>query len=76
MRLLTQLKPASRGMVILAGVILVTQSAVAHESVDSQALIDKYCAVCHNSEDFAGGVDLEFANATSIAERAPRSVRK
>ncbi len=70
MRLMTQLKPASRGVFILAGVILFTQAAVPHDgSVDSEALIDKYCAVCHNSTDFAGGVDLEFADATSIAER-------
>jgi len=45
-----------------------TQAAVAHDgSVDSEALIDKYCAACHNSSDFAGGVDLEFASAASIA---------
>ncbi len=70
MRLMTQLKPASRGIIMLAGVIIFTQAAVAQDgSVDSEALIDKYCAVCHNSTDFAGGVDLEFATATSIAER-------
>ena len=70
MRLMTQLKPASHGMFILAGVIIFTQAAVAHDgNVDSEALIDKYCAVCHNSTDFAGGIDLEFADATSIAER-------
>jgi hypothetical protein len=70
MRLMTQLKPASHGMFILAGAILFAQAAVAHDaSVDSAAVIDKYCAVCHNSNDYAGGVDLEFADATSIAER-------
>ena len=68
MRLMSHLKPASRGMSILAGVIMCTQAAVAHDgSVDSEALIDKYCAACHNSSDFAGGVDLEFASAASIA---------
>src|SRR5271170_5700876 len=70
MRLMSQLKPAAYGMSILAGVLMFTQAAVAHDgSVDSEALIDKYCATCHNSTDFAGGVDLEFADATSIAER-------
>jgi Protein of unknown function (DUF1587) len=67
---MTQLKPASHGMLILAGVIMFIQAAVAHDgNVDSEALIGKYCAGCHNSTDFAGGVDLEFADATSIAER-------
>ena len=72
MRLMTQLKlkPASHRVFILAGVIIFTQAAAAHEgSVDSEAVIDKYCAVCHNPTDFAGGVDLEFASASSIAER-------
>ena len=72
MRLMTQLKPASHGIFMLAGLLLFAQAAVAHdESVDSAALIDKYCAGCHNSSDFAGGVDLEFGNAASIAERPP-----
>ena len=70
MRLMTRLGPAYRGMPILAGIIMFTQAAIAHDgSVDSEALIDKYCAGCHNSSDFAGGVDLEFASAASIAER-------
>src|ERR1700722_10357355 len=69
MRFMTQLRPASRGMLILAGVIIFTHAAVAHESVDSEPLSGKYCSTCHNSTDFAGGVDLEFANATSIGER-------
>jgi hypothetical protein len=70
MRLMTQFKPASHAVFLLAGISMFTQAAVAHEgSVDSTTLIDKYCATCHNSTDFAGGVDLEFADATSIAAR-------
>jgi hypothetical protein len=70
MRLMTQLKPASHRMLILVGAIIFTQAAVAQDArVDSEALIGKYCAACHNSTDFAGGVDLEFASADSIAER-------
>jgi len=57
-------------MPILAGIIMFTQAALAHDGgVESEALIDRYCAGCHNSSDFAGGVDLEFASAASIAER-------
>ena len=70
MRLMTRLKPASHGMFILAGVIIFTPVAVAQDgNVDAEAVIDKYCAVCHNSTDFAGGVDIEGATADSIAER-------
>src|SRR5512146_1673861 len=70
MRLMTQLKPASHGMFILAGVIIFSPAAVAQDGdLDSEALIDKYCAVCHTSIDFAGGVDLEYSTADSIAER-------
>ena len=70
MRLMTRLGPAYRGMPILAGIIMFTQAALAHDGgVESEALIDRYCAGCHNSSDFAGGVDLEFASAASIAER-------
>jgi hypothetical protein len=70
MRLMAQLKPVSHALRILAGVILVTQAAVASDgSVDSEALIGKYCAGCHNPDDYAGAVDLEGATAASIAER-------
>ena len=70
MRLRLELKPASHGMFILAAVIIFSPAAIAQGgNVDSGALIDKYCSVCHNSDDFAGGVDLEFASAETIAER-------
>ena len=70
MRLIAQLKPAAHRVLMLAGVFVFAQAAVAHDgTVDSEALIDKYCAVCHNSNDYAGGVDLEFSDATSIAGR-------
>ena len=67
---MAQLKPAAQSLLILAGAILFARSALAHDGdIDSQALIDKYCTGCHNSNDYAGGIDLEFANAASIAER-------
>jgi hypothetical protein len=57
-------------MFMLAWVIVFANAGVAHAaSVDSEAIIDKYCAVCHNSNDFAGGIDLEFASTASIAEQ-------
>src|SRR5579872_3418209 len=67
---MTQSKPASHPLLMFAGVVLFAQAAVAQDgSVDSEALIGKYCAACHNSIDFAGGVDLEFNGADSIAAR-------
>jgi len=58
------------GLTLLVAACASTQAAIAHDgSVDSEALIDKYCAPCHNSSDFAGGIDLEFAGATDIAAR-------
>jgi len=70
MRSMAQLKPASHGALILAGVIIFTQAAVAQDgNVDSGAVIEQYCAVCHNPTDGAGGIDLDFADADSIAER-------
>ena len=70
MRLMAQLKPGSHALLILAGAILFAPAAVASDgSLDSEALIDRYCAGCHNSNDYAGGVDLEFASAASIADR-------
>ncbi|HTY93286.1 MAG TPA: DUF1592 domain-containing protein [Steroidobacteraceae bacterium] len=67
---MAQLKPGSHALLILAGAILFAPAAVASDgSLDSEALIDRYCAGCHNSNDYAGGVDLEFASAASIADR-------
>ncbi len=36
--------------------------------VDSGALIDKYCTKCHNSDDYAGGIDLQGISANNIAD--------
>jgi len=69
MRLMNLLNPASRSILMLAGVTLFTQAAVAQGgNVDSAALIDKYCTKCHNSTDWAGSTDLEEASAASLAE--------
>ena len=70
MRSKLQSNPALRAIFMLAGAIVCAPAAVAQDgSVDSEALIDKYCSRCHNSNDFAGGVDLEFADAASLGER-------
>jgi len=56
-------------VMMLAGAALFAQAALAqHGSVDSGALLDQYCTKCHNSTDYAGGIDLETANATTLAE--------
>ena len=59
---------ATRGILMLAGATFLTQGAVAQGvSVDSGALLGKYCTKCHNTTDWAGGIDLESANATTLA---------
>jgi hypothetical protein len=69
MRLMTLLNPVSRGIFMLAGVTLFAPAAGAqHVSVDSGALIEKYCTSCHNSTDYAGGLDLQSTSATTLAD--------
>ena len=69
MRLMTLLNPASRSICMLAGATLFTQAAFAQGgSVDSGALFGKYCTNCHNVTDWAGGITLEDASATTIAD--------
>jgi Protein of unknown function (DUF1592)/Protein of unknown function (DUF1588)/Protein of unknown function (DUF1587)/Protein of unknown function (DUF1585)/Protein of unknown function (DUF1595) len=58
-----------RFTVLLAGAAVCTPAAAAQSSpVDSGALIDKYCTNCHNSSDYAGGLDLQTANAHTLAD--------
>ncbi|MEO8315684.1 MAG: DUF1587 domain-containing protein, partial [Pseudomonadota bacterium] len=52
---------------MLAGAGTFTQAAAQGGGVDSGALINKYCTECHNATDYAGGLDLENASATLIA---------
>ena len=62
------LKRAARGSLMLAGAALFTPGALAQSSsVNSGALLDQYCIKCHNATDWAGGIDLEGANSTTIA---------
>ena len=69
MRLKLQLNAAFRSALLLAGVIVFTPAIAAQRgSVDSGALLDKYCTSCHNSSDFAGGLDLQGASAQTIAD--------
>jgi Protein of unknown function (DUF1592)/Protein of unknown function (DUF1588)/Protein of unknown function (DUF1587)/Protein of unknown function (DUF1585)/Protein of unknown function (DUF1595) len=69
MRLEALLSAAARGIFMLAGLSLFTPVAVAEGgSVDSGALLDKYCAECHNPIEYAGGIDLESVSATTIAD--------
>ena len=36
--------------------------------MDSGALLEKYCTKCHNTTDWAGGIDLEGASAATLAD--------
>src|SRR5689334_17864046 len=50
------------------GATFCTQAAAAQDdTVDSGALLGKYCTKCHNTTDWAGGIDLEGANASTLA---------
>src|SRR6188768_1698919 len=68
MRLITLFSAASRVAVTLAGAVVLTQAAARGASVDSGALIDKYCTECHNSTDYAGGLDLQTMTAKGLAD--------
>jgi hypothetical protein len=69
MRTMTLAGAASRGILLLAGATLFAQPAVAQNAhVDSGALFEKYCTKCHNSTDWAGGLDLQGTDATTIAD--------
>ncbi|MCX7036014.1 MAG: DUF1592 domain-containing protein [Proteobacteria bacterium] len=70
MRSMFLLKLACRGMFMLVGATVFSQAAVAqHASVDSGALIQKYCTECHNDSDYAGGLDLIGTSAANIVEK-------
>src|SRR6187551_655322 len=44
-------------------------AAAAHDGgVDSGALIEKYCTKCHNTTDWAGGIELEGTSAHTLAD--------
>jgi len=64
----------SRGALLLAGAAILTPAA-ANDGVDSGALLDKYCAECHNPIDYAGGIDLEGTSAATFAD-APEAGEK
>jgi hypothetical protein len=52
----------------LAGVTFTQAGAAQVGSVDSGALIDRYCTECHNAAEFAGGLDLERTSASTLAD--------
>jgi hypothetical protein len=53
---------------ILAGAAFSAQVAAAQGGgVDSGALLDQYCTKCHNTTDWAGSINLEGENASTIA---------
>ena len=55
--------------IVLAGTTIFTQAAFAQGGgVDSGALLEKYCTKCHNTTDWAGGIDLEGASAATLAD--------
>ena len=70
MRLMTLTKLASRGLFALVGVAVLSPSAMAAHGgrLDSAALLDKYCTECHNSNDYAGGLDLQSADVKTLSE--------
>jgi cytochrome c551/c552 len=60
-----------RRFAVLLATTMVTAAAGAAAqggSVDSGALIDKYCTECHNSNDYAGGLDLQDVSAHTVAD--------
>jgi hypothetical protein len=63
------LNSAASCILMLGGAAFFTQGAVAQSgAVDSGAVINQYCTKCHNATDWAGGIDLEGVNATTIAD--------
>ena len=53
----------------LGTLVVLGQHAFAQDAkVDSGALIEKYCTKCHNSDDYAGGIDLQGVNASNFAD--------
>jgi len=62
---------ASRGIFMLAGAaaIFTPAAGAQHVSLDSGALINKYCTECHNGEDYAGGLDLQDVSAHTLADK-------
>ena len=55
---------------MLAVAAVFSQAAVAqHGSVDSGALLDKYCTSCHHGIDVSGGLDLQGDNASTLADK-------
>ncbi|HWL64210.1 MAG TPA: DUF1592 domain-containing protein [Steroidobacteraceae bacterium] len=67
MRLMALANAATRGAGALAAAALFMSSAQG-ASVDTAALLDRYCSKCHNSTDYAGGLDLQGATPHSLAE--------
>jgi len=60
----------SKILCLLAVAAVFSQVAVAqHGSIDSGALLDKYCTSCHNGIDFSGGLDLQGDNASTLAQK-------
>jgi len=71
MGLTIKFKALPRIFALLGGVVVFTPHTFAQHdgaNVDSAALIDQYCAKCHNFDDFAGGISLEDFSADTVAE--------
>ncbi len=71
MGLTIKFKALPRIFALLGGVAVFTPHTFAQHdgaNVDSAALIDQYCAKCHNFDDFAGGISLEDFSADTVAE--------
>ncbi|MET0280368.1 MAG: DUF1592 domain-containing protein [Steroidobacteraceae bacterium] len=63
------LQAAVQTIFMLAGLATTAQAASSQGAgVDSGALLEQYCTSCHNSDDYAGGLDLQGASAHTLAE--------
>jgi len=68
MRLVTRSSSASHGLLVLAGLCVALQAGAAQGvHVDSSALFEQYCTSCHNTTDFAGGLNLQGEDAATLA---------
>ncbi|MES2603737.1 MAG: DUF1592 domain-containing protein [Pseudomonadota bacterium] len=67
MGLSTAIKSLVRAFAVVGGVVVFTPFTLA-QKVDTAALIQQYCAECHNLDDYSGGLDLEGMDAAKLAE--------
>lgn len=68
MRFRFQSRFAWRGLLLLTASAMLAQAFAAQPAtLDSGALIEKYCTECHNGIDYSGGLDLQNVSAHTLA---------